>query len=206
MIILSEKESVLKRYNELKSIVVERGEQFANLIAFLENETEWLRAPASTRFHLCEEMGLLLHSVNVADTLLRLKSVLAPSIPDETCIIIALIHDIGKVGMPGRPQYLVNLPTERQMKYGYKPDAPYRFNTDLIYMSVPVRSLYLALKFIDLSEDEVQAIMYHDGQYVDDNKSCANKEVPLTLLLQFADLWSCSVVEKHRDIMNGGPA
>ncbi len=187
-------------------MVVERGAQFANLIDFLEKETEWLHAPASTRFHLCEEMGLLLHSVNVADTLLRLKNNLAPSIPDESCIIIGLIHDIGKVGMPGRPQYLVNLPTDRQLKFGYKPDAPYRFNTDLIYMSVPVRSLYLALKFIDLREDEVQAIMYHDGQYVDDNKSCANKEVPLTLLLQFADLWSCSVIEKHHDGIKGGRA
>ena len=38
-------------------------------------------------------------------------------------------------------------------------------------MSVPVRSLYLIGEKISLTEEEVQAIIYHDGQYVDDNKS-----------------------------------
>lgn len=46
-----------------------------------------------------------------------------------------------------------------------------------------------------LSEIEVQAIIYHDGQYVDDNKSVATREEPLTLLLQYADNWSGFVIE-----------
>lgn len=61
------------------------------------------------------------------------------------------------VGMPGNPQYLVNELSEKQQKYGYKPDALYRFNKEMTYLSVPVRSLYLASKYIDLSEQEVQA-------------------------------------------------
>ena len=44
---------------------------------------------------------------------------------------------------------------------------------------------------IELSEEEVQAIVYHDGQYIDDNA-----EEPLTLLLQYADNWSGFVLEK----------
>ena len=71
-------------------------------------------------------------------------------------------------------------------------------NDKLVYLSVPLRSLYLALPLITLSEDEVQAVMYHDGQYVDDNKSVATKETPLLLLLQYADTWSTFVTEKHQ--------
>lgn len=186
---------LMERYSKLKSMVVTRKEQFDRLIAFLEGETEWLKAPASTKFHLCKESGLLEHSCNVAETMLKLKNTLAPEISDETCVIVALLHDLGKVGMPGKPQYLINEPTERQKKYGYPASTPYRFNHDLTYLSVPVRSIYLALSYIELSEDEVQAIVYHDGQYVDDNASVATKETLLTLLLQYADTWSGFVIE-----------
>lgn len=191
-----DKENILKRYHELRSIVDSRKKQFEDLLEYLEKETEWLKAPASTRFHLCEEMGLLAHSVNVAETMLKIKNVLAPFISDESCIIVAFLHDLGKVGMPGKPQYLKNTPSEKQKKYGYKPYYPYSFNKELIYLSVPIRSIYLALPFIDLTEEEVQAIVYHDGQYIEDNRSSAAKEEPLTLLLQYSDNWSGFFIEK----------
>ena len=184
-----------KRYEALKSRVKQREDEFAELMAFVENKTSWLTAPASTRFHLCRENGLLEHSVNVAETLLQLKDALYPLIEDESCIIVALLHDLGKVGMPNEPLYLKNEPTERQRRAGYGPTYPYSFNTDLTYLSVPIRSLYLALPFIALSEDEAQAIVYHDGQYVDDNRSSAKNERPLTLLLQYSDNWCGFVVE-----------
>lgn len=192
-----DREMVLKRYENLKLLVKNREDQFKKLIEFLENETAWLISPASTKYHLCEEGGLLEHSVNVAETMLKIKAAIAPQISDESCVIVALLHDLGKAGMPGRPQYLVNEPSEKQKKYGYKPDYPYRFNTELTYLSVPVRSIYLAMKYIDLTEEEVQAIVYHDGQYVEDNRSCATHEEPLTLLLQYADSWSGFVIEER---------
>ena len=189
--------TVLERYENLKSRVIKRKEEFSKLIDFMENETDYLESPASTRFHLCRRQGLLEHSVNVAETMLKVRGALAPEIDEESCIITALIHDLGKAGMPGRPQYIPNEPTPRQKQYGYGPSVPYRFNEDLVYMSVPLRSLYLALPYIHLSESEAQAVMYHDGQYVDDNKSVATKETPLLLLLQYADTWSTFVVEKN---------
>ncbi|HOR86942.1 MAG TPA: HD domain-containing protein [Bacillota bacterium] len=189
--------SVLERYKYLKSIVSERKEQFDRLISFIEKETTWLTAPASTKYHLCKEGGLLEHSINVAETILKVKAAIAPEITDESCVIVALLHDLGKVGMPGNPQYIRNEPSEKQKMYGYKPDYPYRFNSELTYLSVPVRSIYLALKYISLTEEEVQAIVYHDGQYVEDNRSCATHEKPLTLLLQYADSWSGFVIEKR---------
>ena len=189
--------TVYERYEVLKNRVVKRKDEFDALINFMENETDYLNSPASTRFHLCRKQGLLEHSVNVAETMLKLRSSLAPEIDEESCIITALIHDLGKAGMPGTPQYLENEPTPKQKQYGFPASIPYRINESLVYLSVPVRSLYLAIPHISLSESEVQAVMYHDGQYVDDNKSVATKETPLLLLLQYADTWSTFVTEKH---------
>ena len=183
------------RYNRLKALVVSRKQEFGELMHFIETETSYLTTPASTKYHLCCEQGLLEHSINVAETLLRIKKELAHEISDESCVIVALLHDLGKAGMPGNPQYLVNEPTERQKQYGYPASTPYRFNTELTYLSVPVRSIYLALKYLPLSEEEVQAIVYHDGQYVEDNRSVATKEEKLTLLLQYADSWSGFIIE-----------
>lgn len=187
----------IKRYENLKSMVTDRKAQFDHLISFLEKETEWLTAPASTKFHLCRKGGLLEHSCNVAETMLKFKNAIAPDISDESCVIVSLLHDLGKVGMPGNPQYIKNEPTDRQKQYGYQVKIPYSFNKELTYLSVPIRSIYLALPYISLSEEEVQAIVYHDGQYVEDNASVATKEFPLALLLQYADSWSGFVIEKE---------
>lgn len=175
------------RYSRLKELVAERKEPFTRLMHYLETETTWITAPASTRFHLCRQEGLLEHSINVAETMLKLKNTLAPGITDESCVIVALLHDLGKIGMPGQPLYLEG------GRY------PYSFNRDLVYLSVPVRSLYLALPWIQLSEEEVQAIVYHDGQYIEDNASAARREEPLTLLLQYADTWCGFILENPQN-------
>ena len=189
--------TVFERYEALKNKVVNRKAEFSRLMDFVEKETAYLTSPASTRYHLCKEQGLLEHSVNVAENMLKVRAALAPEIDEDSCIITALIHDLGKAGMPGQPMYIPNEPTPRQKQYGYGPSIPYSINNSLVYMSVPLRSLYLAMPYIHLSESETQAIMYHDGQYVDDNKSVATKETPLLLLLQYADTWSTFVTEKN---------
>ena len=184
---------LMERYEVLKSKVVRRREEFRTLMSYIEQETAYLTAPASTRYHLCRECGLLEHSVNVAEHLLRIKAVLAPEISDESCVIVALLHDLGKAGMPGTPQYLRSEPSsgERASR------SPYRFNRDLLYLSVPIRGLYLVASRFPLTEEEVQAIVYHDGQYVEDNRSVAAREEKLTLLLQYADNWSGFIVERE---------
>ena len=187
---------LMERYEILKSKVINRREEFLALMNFVENETEYLTAPASTKFHLCREGGLLEHSVNVAETLLKLKNILAPEISDESCVIVGLLHDLGKVGMPKNPQYIKVEPSDKQKQNGLTPFPPYKFNSDLIYLSVPVRSLYLIGGRIHLTEEEVQAIIYHDGQYVEDNRSVAMREEKLTLLLQHDDIWSSRMIEK----------
>ena len=176
----------------LERVTVRRNEVLA-LEEFLERETVWLIAPASTRFHLCEPAGLLRHSVNVVHTLLTLRKELAPDITEESCIICGLYHDLGKIGMPGQPYYLVNPDQWQVRNRGIK----YIVNRELVYMDIATRSLFLLAGKIPLTDEEAQAVRFHDGQYIDENKSVAHRETRLTRLLQYADNWAGGVLEER---------
>ena len=184
-----------EHYDALKLKIRNRKESFERFIALLENETTWLTSPASTRYHLAEERGLLKHSVGVAETLLKFREFLAPTISEESCIIVGLFHDVGKLGVPGKPYYLPNDNAWMVKNKG----ICYKTNPDVVTMGLAVRSLYLILQYIPLSEAEAQAITYHDGQYIDDNRIVAHKEEPLTLLLHWADYWTAHIYEEGRD-------
>jgi len=183
-------------YADLLAKVVDRTEQVAKFEKFLTDETAWLTAPASSRFHLAREGGLVEHSVNVARTMLGLRQLLAPDISEESCVIVGLYHDVGKVGMPGKPYYLPNPSAWHVRNRGIR----YIINKDLVHVDVATRSVYTVGRFIELTEDEVQAIRYHDGQYIEDNGSVAHKETRLTRLLQYADNWCGGVVEGERPV------
>ena len=184
-----------EHYDALKLKIRNRKESFERFIALLENETTWLTSPASTRYHLAEERGLLKHSVGVAETLLKFREFLAPTISEESCIIVGLFHDVGKLGVPGKPYYLPNDNAWMVKNKG----ICYKTNPDVVTMGLAVRSLYLILQYIPLLDAEAQAITYHDGQYIDDNKIVAHKEEPLTLLLHWADYWTAHIYEEGRD-------
>jgi hypothetical protein len=63
------------------------------LLAFLEKKSDFFRAPASTRFHLSCEQGLLIHSVNVAEILLSHF----PEESEQSLAVCGLLHDLCKV-------------------------------------------------------------------------------------------------------------
>jgi len=183
-----------RQYHFLKTEVKERSKEVNAFLSFLEEKTSWLTAPASTRFHNSFEQGLLQHSIVVAELLLKIKALWSPDISNESCVIVGLFHDVGKIGLPGKPLYLPNIekmPNRGERKYIVSPD--------LVYMGIAVRSLLLVSKFIPLSEEEAQAIAYHDGQYIEENKKIAHREEPLTLLLSYADNWAGEVVEKREN-------
>lgn len=186
---------LLDRYHALKLKIKDRKEPFDRFIALLERETTWFTSPASTRFHLAEEQGLLKHSVGVAETLLHFREFLAPAIPEESCVIVGLFHDLGKLGMPSKPLYLPNDNEWVVKNRGIR----YKINQDVVAMGLAVRSIFLVSQYIPLSEAETQAITYHDGQYIDDNKIIAHKEEPLTLLLHWADYWTAHIYEEGRE-------
>ncbi len=177
-----------KRYNHLLLKITERKSNVDKFIEVLHTQTTWLTSPASTKYHLNKEGGLLEHCIGVAETLLQIRAALAPEISEESCVIVGLFHDIGKVGMPGKPYYLP------EIKDG-KPTGAYTINPEIVAMGLSLRSLYLVSQYIPLSDEEAQAIAYHDGMYVPEGRSVAHKEEPLLLLLHWADMWTASVRE-----------
>ena len=180
----------------MKKKVVKRKKEFDAFIAMLEKDSSWLISPASTKYHLNKEGGLLEHSVGVAEALLRFRDAFAPQISEESCVIVGLLHDVGKIGMPGKPRYLKN---DNRWEIE-KRNMTYKINPDEVYMGLAARSLYLIAKYIPLSDSEAQAILYHDGQYVESNREAAHHEMPLTLLAHFADLWTAHIFEEGRAI------
>lgn len=185
---------VMENYDALKDKVVKRKKPFLDFIAMLEKDTNWLYSPASTMFHMNEPQGLLKHSVGVAETLLKFREMLAPQLSEESCVIVGLFHDAGKVGMPGKPYYRPN-DVEWEVRVRGK---KYKINRDVVEMGLGMRSLYLVAKYLPLSDTEAQAIAYHDGQYVEDNAGIVHNEEPLTLLAHWADYWTAHIFEEGR--------
>ena len=73
-----------------------------NLLEYLK-KSDFFTAPASSRFHLAEEGGLVRHSLNVY---FRLKELVeneakpwAENVSDETVAICGLLHDVCKISM-----------------------------------------------------------------------------------------------------------
>lgn len=186
------------RYEALKRKVAVRHAEFGRFIDFLERETSWLTSPASTRYHLNVEGGLLAHSVGVAETALRLRHLLAPDVPEESVVIAALFHDVGKIGHPGKPYYMQNDNLWEVRSRG----IPFRVNPEIIAMNSAVRGVCLVSRFIALTEEEAQAIAAHDGLYPVHggvvNLEYHQRECRLLMLLQFADKWTAAVEEEAR--------
>lgn len=161
-----------------------------NLILAMENGG-FFTAPCSGKFHLAKEGGLLEHSLNVLDCAKKLKTALGASIDDATLVIVALLHDLGKQGDHGKPNYV-----EKLLKSGEKSAAePYTTNKDLAYIDHEVRSVMIAERYISLTEEEEQAILYHNGLYGVFKYEISGKETPLYMLLHFSDMWASRVIE-----------
>lgn len=182
---------VKTKYKEFLNKTDERKEEVLKFAEFLETKTNWLTAPASTRYHLSKEGGLLEHSVNVTEQLFRIKNCLLPSIPNESCVIVGLFHDVGKVGLPERPYYIPN-----DNKWEIEKGILYKTNPALSAMGIAARSLFIVSQHIKLTEEEAQAVAYHDGLFVPEGESIKHKEAPLTLLLHWADYWTVRMIEK----------
>jgi len=191
-------ENLDAKYGELFGLLGDRKAQVLAFKDYIERETSWLTSPASTRFHLNVERGLLLHSVGVTYNALGTRDLLAPDIPDESIVIAALFHDLGKVGYPGKPYYVRNDAQWEIMKR----NMTYKVNPEATTMNLAVRSLYLISNRVALSEDEAQAIVAHDGIYPVsggvNNLDYHHKECRLQMIVHFADKWTAAVDEEGR--------
>jgi hypothetical protein len=192
--IVVNRDNVDELYADLKSRIIKRKTEFDHFIDFLENRTSWMTAPANIEGPLAHEKGLLIHSVGVAKQLLRVKETLMPQLDDESAIVVALFHDVGKVGVEGKPLYLVEEKvTTSALGLGLGRNitsSSYIVNPKLVPMSVGVRSLFLVSQYMLLSDDEAQAICYQTN-----SGEIQNKEMPLAMVLEVANKWQTKIYE-----------
>lgn len=163
------------------------------LIRYLQEETDFFTAPASTKYHGAFAGGLLMHSINVcAELRLDPNSKVYPT---ETLIIVALLHDICKANC-----YRTE---KRNVKEngGWVEKQIYVFEDELP-LGHGEKSLYLASKFIELSDEEAAAIRWHMGAFDnafrggDRGLNAAYEKYPLAVLLHMADMRATYLVER----------
>ena len=186
-----------EKFNALFEEIKRPGKD--DLLNYMSNNG-YFTAPASSAQskHGALKGGLLIHSLNVADIMLSLRDILAPKISCESCIIVGLTHDIGKIAYYGKDLYVPNIIQSKKKDEGMVQSSakPFENNKDRLEISHEYISLHIVSKFIPLLEEEVQAILFHNGQYVPNGRDIKNREHPLTLLLHWADYWEAFVVSK----------
>jgi hypothetical protein len=80
---------------------------------------------------------------------------------------------------------------------------PYSINKNLCHVDHPLRSVELATKFIDLTEEEMHAVFYHDGMYGSLAYDLKGHEEPLQTCLHFADFWAAQFMEDKAAVKEG---
>lgn len=185
--------------NRIEKLLLSTGRQdIAGLLVEMD-EMGFYTAPCSTQYHLAYPGGLAEHSLNVYELMDKLSSILYPEVDKSSVIICALLHDFGKAGQFGKPNYVVNMLKGRgkNAEPYQSPTKPYIGNPELLYIDHEVRSIQIAGRHINLTEDENWAILMHNGMYGNFKYQIQGKETPLYLLLHMADMWASRVTEKE---------
>ena len=146
--------------------------------------TEFLYAPASTKYHGAYQGGLFEHSLTVMETLVNLTENLNLTWERlESPYIIGMFHDLCKID---------------NYKYDY-------FEKRFSYSSEPVidghgeKSIIYLQKYIDLTDEEIACIRWHMGAYeTDTNKweyyDRAIRKYPNVLYTHTADMIASKIV------------
>ena len=159
------------------------------LIEFIK-KSDFFTAPASTRFHGNYEGGLLEHSMKVYE-ILKEKVKTSPieiKTPEESIIIIALLHDICKSNY-----YKIDYRNAKNA-LGVWEKVPYYTVEDTIPYGHGEKSVMMITEYIKLTPEEKYAIRWHMG-YTEPKELYntigeAFKKYPIALLTHEADLES----------------
>ena len=180
--------------NQIEDLLKATGRRGIEDLLVWMDENGFYNAPCSSKFHLAEPGGLAKHSLNVFKNAMSMINGLyldqGKILSFDLCTsatICALLHDLGKAGQYGKPNYIYN----DDLPFG----GEYHTNKELLYIPHEVRSIAIASRFIELTEEEQFAILYHNGLY-GELQSIKNHETELYMILHFADMWACRVTEK----------
>ena len=157
------------------------------LIEFLE-KSDFFKAPASTRFHGSYEGGLVEHSMKVYEILKHKveTNIEKINIPEESIIIIGLLHDICKTNF-----YKVDYRNAKNA-LGVWEKVPYFAVEDTIPYGHGEKSVMMITEYIKLTPEEKYAIRWHMG-YTEPKENynaigATYKKYPIALLAHEADL------------------
>lgn len=152
---------------------VNRREGAVAMLKWLENETDFFKAPASTNKHLAQPGGLVIHSLNVwrrlrEITVRDLTGRDAPGVhhlseaEEETVAVLGLLHDVCKAGV-----YHQETKRRKNSDTGKWEDyLGYTFR-DPFPLGHGEKSLFLITRHMALTEEEAMAIRWHMGAYDD---------------------------------------
>lgn len=162
-------------------------ENIEDLIEFIK-KTDFFEAPASTRFHGSREHGLLEHSLKVYEILKQKveTSIIPINIPNESIILIALLHDICKANY-----YKIDYRNAKN-SLGVWEKVPYYTIEDKIPYGHGEKSVMMVTEYIKLTPEEKYAIRWHMG-YTEPKEQyttigLAFTKYPIALLTHEADL------------------
>ena len=170
-------------------------------------ELGFFEAPASTKFHLNEEGGLVQHSLNlchvalkVRESMIELDDSLRELLPKDSVIISTLLHDVCKADI-----YKKAIKRQKNA-YGMWTDVP---GYDVDYSNFPVghgeKSVSVLLRSgLDLTDDEIIAIRWHmqawdlafQSAEAKVNLNTAKQICPLLTLIQVADGLASNLLER----------
>lgn len=155
-----------------KTLSPERQEKVLAMLEDLGEEMALAPASGKNWYHGAYAGGYIVHVMKVVKAALKVKALYESlggevDFTDEELIFSALFHDLGKVGLKGKPNYLVQDSDWHRKNQG----SMYKNNPELDFMLIPDRSLFLLQKYgITLTQKEFLAIMLHDGLYEETNK------------------------------------
>ena len=203
------------RYEQLLGSVKRDG--IDRLMHYIQKNTDFYKAPASTRFHLACEGGLLQHSLNVYDCLILkrqnpLWKNILNDIPDDSLTLISLLHDLCKAnfyveGTKNQKTYdpekvasaeSWQVKSDAQGKYIWETVKTYQVD-DQLPLGHGEKSVMLVQCYIRLTMQEVMAIRLHMGfSEAKENWNTlgnAMEKYPIILAIHEADLEATKILE-----------
>ena len=172
-------ENLSANWNDLLKIINnnfkdERKTKLTNLYNTLQDRMMFAPASGTEHFHNCFIGGYVEHVLRVVKCSEHLYSLWREMKADmsgytfEELIFSALNHDLGKIGDKIHDYYVPNQSEWHRKNQG----KIYNINPEIQNMSVPHRSLWLLQEFdVKYSQNEMIAIMVHDGLYDEGNAS-----------------------------------
>ena len=181
-----------------------RREGSAELLDYLVNKSDFFTAPASARFHGSYAGGLCQHSVNVFRCLEdylsrpRVREVYQlDSYPMESVAIVALLHDLCKIGC-----YKAGTRNVKNEATGQWEKVPTFFFEDKIPYGHGEKSVYIISGFLRLTREEAMAIRWHMGFSGEEDKRLvgqAFQQYPLAFALSVADMEATYFLENEEE-------